>query len=166
MTNKYYTENGDLIRNPEAYAKTGAPMYNTKNRGDIKNINKETYIYKLNLEDGKKYIGKTENLDRRMNEHFSGNGSKVTQKFKPIDGEVVNVTYGYLASDIEHQHTEKNIKKHGYENVRGGYYTNSNTLKKSKGKTKKNNNCYRCGRSGHISSNCYASTHKDGYNLY
>ena len=58
MTNKYYTENGDLIRNPETYAKTGAPMYNTKNRGDIKNINKETYIYKLNLEDGKKYIGK------------------------------------------------------------------------------------------------------------
>jgi predicted GIY-YIG superfamily endonuclease len=159
MSNKYYTKNGDLIKNPEAYSKTGAPMYTTKFE-DSANINEETYIYKLNLENGKKYIGKTKNFDKRMNEHFTGNGSKVTQKFKPLDGEVIDVTYGYKSNDIEHQYTEEYIKKYGYENVRGGYYTNSHTLKKNK-----NNNCYRCGRSGHMSFNCYASTHKDGYYL-
>ena len=47
------------------------------------NINRTTYIYKLNLESNKKYIGKTNNINRRMNQHFSGNGSKVTQKFAP-----------------------------------------------------------------------------------
>ena len=52
----YYTKNGDYIRNPKSYAKTGAPMYKTK-YGETKNINKKTDIYKLELEDGKKYIG-------------------------------------------------------------------------------------------------------------
>ena len=33
----YYTEYGDKIRNPEAYAKTGAPMY--RSRTCDKNIN-------------------------------------------------------------------------------------------------------------------------------
>ena len=52
---KYYTEYGKKIYNPEAYAKTGAPMY--KYNSNI-NINESTQIYKLNLESGKKYIGK------------------------------------------------------------------------------------------------------------
>ena len=161
-TKTYYTEKGDIIYNPKAYSKTGAPMYETKVE-DTKNINEETYIYKLNLQGNKKYIGKTNNIDRRINQHFSGNGSKVTKKFKPIDGEVIDVTYGYLANDIEHKHTENNIKKYGYNNVRGGYYTNSQTLKKSK--NIKTPGCYRCGREGHYSSNCYAKKSVDGYYL-
>ena len=44
----YYTENGTIIRNPEAYARTGAPMFKTK-YGNTRNINEETDIYKLNL---------------------------------------------------------------------------------------------------------------------
>ena len=32
---------------------------------------------------------------------------------------------------IEQNHTNKYIKKHGYNNVRGGKYTNSKTLHKS-----------------------------------
>ena len=50
-----YTESGQKIYNPEAYAKTGAPMYKTKYT-ESRNINKETYIYKLDLENGKKYV--------------------------------------------------------------------------------------------------------------
>lgn len=123
---KYYTEYGKKIYNPEAYAKTGAPMY--KYNSNI-NINESTQIYKLNLESGKKYIGKTIIIERRMDEHFSGNGSKVTKKFKPIEGKVVDECPGYFSDKLEQKYTEKYIKKNGYNNVRGGKYTNSKTLK-------------------------------------
>mgnify|MGYP006448944317 CR=1 FL=1 len=95
-----YTESGQKIYNPEAYAKTGAPMYKTKYT-ESRNINKETYIYKLDLENGKKYVGKTNNVDRRMNQHFNGNGAKVTKKFKPIEGEVIDSCNGYFSSELE-----------------------------------------------------------------
>ena len=82
---QYYTKYGKIIHNHSAYAKTGAPMYEYNTNV---NINQKTQIYKLNLEDGKKYVGKTTNVNKRMNQHFSGNGAKVTQKFKPINGEI------------------------------------------------------------------------------
>ncbi len=126
----YYTQNGDYIRNPSAYAKTGAPMYKTKYE-QSKNINEKHYIYKLDLEYGKKYIGKTTDIDRRMEEHFSGNGSKVTKKFEPIEGEIIDSCNGYFSDKVEQKHTNKYINKYGYKNVRGGSYTNSKTLKKN-----------------------------------
>ena len=79
MNKQYYTRSGEPIKFPKAYAATGAPMYETQNNR-VKNINATTSIYKLNLEDGKKYIGKTTDVDRRMEQHFSGVGAKVTQQ--------------------------------------------------------------------------------------
>jgi len=145
----YYTEKGNFIRKPEAYAKTGAPMY--KSKYGNKNINAQTDIYKLELKGGKKYIGKTTDIDRRMNQHFSGNGAKVTKKFKPIEGEIVDTCPGFFSDKIEQKHTDKNIKKYGYDNVRGGKYTNSNTLT-----SKKTVTCFKCGKKGHYANNCYS----------
>ena len=131
----YYTQSGQKIRNPEAYASTGAPMYKTKYT-ESKDINSPTVIYKMNLKGGKKYVGKTVDFDRRMCQHFSGGGAKVTKKFKPIDAKVVDEVPGYFSDAIEHEYTEEYIDKYGYENVRGGMYTNSKTLKKSLPKKK------------------------------
>ena len=171
MNKRYYTEAGEPIRYPKAYAKTGAPMYETQNNR-VKDINAPTSIYKLNLENGKKYIGKTTDLDRRMEQHFGGNGAKVTKKFKPQSGEVIDEVPGFFSDDTEQYYTEQNIKKHGYDNVRGGLYTNSKTLHKNSYDSrlqfnkKKSNVCKRCGRSGHTKSSCYAGTHVKGYQLY
>ena len=77
---KYYTQSGERIRNPQAYAKTGAPMYHTK-YSESADINTPTCIYKIDLEAGKKYIGKTSNFGRRMKQHFSG---KWSQSYKEI----------------------------------------------------------------------------------
>ena len=188
---KYYTQSGELIRNPDAYAKTGAPMYTTRYT-ESKDINAPTAIYKMNLEGGKKYVGKTTNVDRRMDQHFSGNGAKVTKKFKPINAKVVDEVPGFFSDDVEQEYTEEYIDKYGYENVRGGMYTNSKTLKKnnqdtyhsnrgvhtmwnpgtpkpkkSKPKPKKKvSKCSRCGRSGHSKGNCYAKSHVNGYQLH
>ena len=49
----YYTQYGQTIRNPEAYARTGAPMYKTK-YFESTDINAPTAIYKMNLVGGKK----------------------------------------------------------------------------------------------------------------
>ena len=125
---EYYTKNGKKINNPTAYAKTGAPMYKKNNNT---NINKKTYIYKLNLEDNKKYIGKTTNIDKRMKQHFSGNGSKETKKFEPKNGKIIDECNGFFSNKVEQKYTKKYITKHGYHNVRGGKYTNSKTLEKS-----------------------------------
>ena len=65
----YYTKSGNKFNNPKKYATTGAPMYKTK-YGDTTNINAKTDIYKLELKGGKKYVGKTTNIDRRMNQHL------------------------------------------------------------------------------------------------
>ena len=126
----YYTQKGDYIKNLTAYAKTGAPMYTSK-YDRSHNINKPHDIYKVECSDGKKYIGKTANIDKRMDQHFSGNGSKVTQKFKPKSAEVIDSCPGFFSDKLEQKHTEKEIKKHGYINVRGGKYTNSKTLNSS-----------------------------------
>ena len=124
---KYYTKSGNIIHNNEAYARTWAPMFDYKGN----NINKTNTIYKANLSHGKKYIGKTTNIDRRINQHVQGTGAQVTKKFKPKSFEIVDEVPGYFSSEVEQYYTEKNIKKYGYNNVRGGVYTNSKTLKKN-----------------------------------
>ena len=132
MSQKYYTQNGEYIKNPKGYAKTGAPMYESQSIYDTYDINKETFIYKLDLEDGKIYIGKTGNVQKRMKQHFSGDGARVTKKFKPINCEVLDSCPGFLANEIEQLYTNKYIVDYGYNNVRGGKYTNSTSLHRTK----------------------------------
>lgn len=169
---KYYTKKGIKINNPTAYAKTGAPMY--KSKISKVDINAPTSIYKLNLEKGKKYVGKTTNIDRRMEQHFSGGGAKVTQKFKPINGKIIDECPGFFSDKVEQKHTDKNIKKYGYNNVRGGKYVNSKTLNDNSNQNKTNQNktshyktnqyktnkqitCFKCGKIGHYANQCYSS---------
>ena len=170
----YYTQSGEKIRNPEAYALTGAPMFKTKYT-ESNDINAPTTIYKLNLEDGKKYVGKTTNFDRRMDQHFSGNGSKVTKKFKPIDGKTIDEVPGFFSDEIERECTEEYITKYGYDKVRGGYYTNSKTLTKTKSmksskkevkSSKKEVICFNCGNIGHYANQCYVDSGESDESYY
>ena len=42
------------------------------------------YIYVLKLKSNKYYVGKTDNPNFRLNDHFDANGSEWTRKYKPI----------------------------------------------------------------------------------
>ena len=80
MSKKYYTQNGEHIKNPVGYAKMGAPMYESPSIYDTNNVNKETFIYKLDLEDGKKYIGKTGNFEKRIKQKWKIKNEKWKMK--------------------------------------------------------------------------------------
>ena len=48
-----------------------------------------TYIYVLKLDEGKYYIGKTNNPNVRISEHFKSDGSNWTRIYKPI--KIINI---------------------------------------------------------------------------
>ena len=82
------------------------------------------YCYSLNLENGKKYVGYTKDIGRRLKEHFSGRGAKVTQQVKPL-----SVNHVQKCTSVENaKKAEKivynNMKNyHGIDRVRGAGYT-------------------------------------------
>jgi predicted GIY-YIG superfamily endonuclease len=84
------------------------------------------YVYTLNLKGGNKYVGYTENPSGRISQHFSGNGSKWTQKHQPVSvnsiQEVSSVAYAKKLETIIY-HKMKDY--HGGSKVRGAGNTRS-----------------------------------------
>ena len=67
----------------EAYASTGAPMYET-NYSETKDINAPTSIYQTQSSKWKKYVGKTTNVDNRIWISIFRKWSKSYKSFKPL----------------------------------------------------------------------------------
>lgn len=82
------------------------------------------YCYSLNLQNGKKYVGYTTDINRRLNEHFSGRGAKVTQQLKPL-----SVNHVQKCKSVENARKAEatvynNMKNyHGTDQVRGAGHT-------------------------------------------
>jgi predicted GIY-YIG superfamily endonuclease len=74
-------------------------------------------VYVLGLVDKHFYIGFTRNFEKRMTDHFNGNGSMWTKKFKP---EAILERFQKKTLNYENYLTEKYINEHGYDQVRGG----------------------------------------------
>lgn len=82
--------------------------------------------YKLNLRNGKTYIGQTSNLRRRLQQHFNGRGAMWTQKHPPKS--VVYVKKHSSLKAAKRAETREYYaakKRHGAENVRGAGHTRS-----------------------------------------
>jgi predicted GIY-YIG superfamily endonuclease len=100
--------------------------YSKKSNSYNKNSDKTTYVYSLNLKDGKKYVGMTSNPEKRIGQHFLGNGAKWTQKNKPVS--VNHIQKCKSLSNAKKAETivyKKMRDYHGINKVRGAGHTKS-----------------------------------------
>lgn len=114
------------------------------------------YIYILQLQNDKYYVGKTINPHSRIETHFTNNGSEWTKLHKPI--KLLELIPNCDHYD-ENKYTYKYMDKFGIDNVRGGSYSTPvlddctiNQLVKISNSV--NNRCYTCGKYGHYANDC------------
>ena len=116
------------------------------------------YIYILQLEQGKYYIGKTNNPQFRIENHFNFNGSASawTTKYKPI--KIIKIIPNCDDYD-EDKYTRIYMDNYGINNVRGGSYvqmvldtTTITHLQQMSNGT--NNKCFICSKEGHFAKDC------------
>src|SRR5579872_1631 len=113
-------------------------------------------IYILELENNKFYVGKTKELNFRLEQHFNGSGSTWTQQYKPI--KVLDIKKNCDNFD-EDKYTLKFMSEHGINNVRGGSFCEINLSNDNKKTIIKmlngsNDKCYICGMKGHFANKC------------
>jgi len=76
------------------------------------------YVYVWELEDKKYYIGWSENLSRRLDEHLSEDGAAWTKQHKPIA--ILEIIRG--DKNLEKKKTLEYMKAKGFQNVRGSVW--------------------------------------------
>jgi predicted GIY-YIG superfamily endonuclease len=137
-------------------------LLNTIYKGNIME-----HIYFIKLKEGKYYIGKTKNIERRYDEHITGNGSGWTKRYKPISLIKTIKSTSYFDED---KYVKEYMAKYGIDNVRGGSYSNivldKNSLEVLEKEIRHSKNeCMRCGRDTHFINDCYATTYSNGVNI-
>ena len=120
----------------------------------------KTNIYVLLLKDERYYIGKSNNVKNRFQQHLNGYGSAWTKKYKPIK---LIKTIENISPFEEDKITKEYMSKYGIDKVRGGSYVEVElsefhiaALNMEIWAAK--DLCTQCGRKGHFVKNCYAKT--------
>lgn len=113
-------------------------------------------LYVLQLEDGKYYVGKTDDVTKRYSEHKSGHGSEWTKFHKPVK---MLETRQVTSVHDENNATKDLMKKYGIENVRGGAYCQVELTEEQEDSIRHElrsttDNCYKCGKPGHFANKC------------
>lgn len=146
--------------------------YHTKFLKNYPKLDKQIYLYVLRCENDKYYIGRTKDLNTRINNHMLGLGCYWTKLHKPL-----YVVDKYRTTNVfaENDLTLRYMKDYGAENVRGGLFVGKYLSYKEKkminmildGKYSKISHemknkllwsgydkCHRCGRSTHFVRDC------------
>ena len=119
-------------------------------------LDKQNTLYVLQLEDGKYYVGKTNDVQKRFEQHKTGKGSEWTKEYSPIKIiETRPITSAYDETNV----TKDYMKRYGIDNVRGGAYCKVDLSEEEENSIRReirsaNDTCYKCGRSGHFANKC------------
>src|SRR5438445_9325746 len=113
-------------------------------------------IYSLKCEQDKYYVGRTDCIEKRYQQHLNGEGSQWTKKYKPLS--ILN-TYPSTSPFDEDKTTKELMSVYGIDNVRGGSYVTDyidisikNVLQKELWSSL--NYCIRCGKKDHFIDTC------------
>lgn len=117
------------------------------------------YLYVLALNQGRYYVGTTTDINKRIQQHFEGNGSSFTRIYHPqkvVTTKVVDEDTACLQEDFE---VKRLMIKYGIDNVRGGSYSTIKLSKSTKiALTRELNHangaCFICGESSHWATTC------------
>jgi len=126
-----------------------------------------TTIYVLRLEGGRYYVGKSDNVIKRYQQHLDGSGSAWTRKYKPVS---LEKTMEHASPFEEDRVTKEYMSRYGMDKVRGGSYvglelseSQTDALQRELWSAK--DLCTRCGRPGHFVKDCHATTNVSGYTI-
>jgi predicted GIY-YIG superfamily endonuclease len=144
------------------------------------------YLYILELNQGKWYVGTTQNIKTRYTQHCNGKGAAFTKKYPPIKIFSYNIVPENTARLREDFEVKRLMGEHGIENVRGGSYSSIRLSEDSINALSRELNhamdlclecgssehwvndcpdlvfCPRCGRNTHTSEQCYAKRDING----
>jgi len=124
-------------------------------------------VYVLALEHGGLYVGRSNDIDKRIQQHCEGSGSAWCRHQGGVKREVATVHVG-SSSDLaswEMNETVAQMLMHCFENVRGWEFTNCAALTSKECDTIKTivmgqgNMCRRCGGEGHFATHCHEPIH-------
>ena len=119
-------------------------------------------VYVLELNGGGFYVGKSENVQSRVQQHLAGAGSS---RYCSAKGGVKRVVPTLTPAQEnlagwEQSETLAQMRKHGFDNVRGFEWTRSGPLEASDYQTIRTlllghaDLCRRCGGEGHFAAQC------------
>lgn len=116
-----------------------------------------TTIYILELENGKYYVGRTSNLQQRLQNHFSNSGSYWTKKHKPL--RLIRKIENCDSIFDEDKFVKETMAEFGVDNVRGGSYVQDYIPSDAKGLIEKEirfakDLCISCGSENHFVHQC------------